>query len=176
MNMWRSIVSVSLPKTALRHSVASRLSIVLMWTTLAVLTSLVTVCAADLSEQKPNVVFILADDLGWSDVGCYGQTLWETRSIDRLAREGMRFTDAYAAGPVCSPTRASILTGKYPHRLHMSVILAQNARPYKVPGNAQVLPPRGIVKLDNKEVTVAEAFKEAGWLKRETRRCFSCTT
>ena len=114
-------------------------------------------------EPRPNVVFILADDLGWSDVSCYGQKLWETPHIDRLAREGMLFTDAYAASSVCSPTRASILTGKYPHRLHMSGILAQNARPYKVPNNAQVLPPRGIVKLDDKEVTLAEAFKEAGY-------------
>ena len=156
-------MSVRLSNVALRHSVRSRLSVVLVWTTLTVLASLVTVCAADLSGQKPNVVFILADDLGWSDVSCYGQTLWETRNIDRLAGEGMRFTDAYAAGPVCSPTRASILTGKYPHRLHMSGILAQNARPYKVPGNAQVLPPRGIVKLDDNEVTLAEAFQEAGY-------------
>ena len=115
------------------------------------------------ATRGPNVVFILADDLGWSDVSCYGQTLWQTRHIDRLARDGMRFTDAYAAGPVCSPTRASILTGKYPHRLHMSGILAQNAGPYKVPDNAQVLPPRGIGKLDSEEVTLAEAFQQAGY-------------
>lgn len=120
-------------------------------------------CAVGLSAERPNVVFILADDLGWSDVSSYGQTLWETTHIDRLARQGMRFTDAYAAGPVCSPTRASILTGKYPHRLHMSGILKQNAGPYKVPNNAQVLPPRGIVKLADREITLAEAFKEAGY-------------
>ena len=91
-------MSVRSPNAALRHSVRSRLSVVLLWTVSIILTSLVTVCAADPSGQKPNVVFILADDLGWSDVSCYGQTLWETRCIDRLAREGMRFTDAYAAG------------------------------------------------------------------------------
>ena len=95
-----------------------------------------TVGAANPPEQKPNVVFILADDLGKSDVSCYGQRLWETPHIDRLAEQGMLFTDAYAASSVCSPTRASILTGKYPHRMHMSGILTQNARPYKVPNNA----------------------------------------
>ena len=62
----------------------------------------------------PNVIFILIDDMGWKDLVCYGSPFYETPHIDRLAREGMRFTDAYAACPVCSPTRASILTGKYP--------------------------------------------------------------
>jgi len=145
------------------HRAIRRLLTVLLVPAAAVSTTPATARAADPSAQKANVVFILADDLGWSDVSCYGQTLWETRHIDRLAREGMRFTDAYAAGPVCSPTRASILTGKYPHRLHMSGILAQNARPYKVPHNAQVLPPRGKVALDDEEVTLAEAFRQAGY-------------
>ena len=63
---------------------------------------------------KPNIVFVLLDDLGWMDLGCYGSEFYETPNIDRLAAQGMRFTDAYAASPVCSPTRASILTGKYP--------------------------------------------------------------
>ena len=64
-----------------------------------------------------NFVFILVDDLGWADLGCYGSSFYETPNVDRLAREGMRFTDAYAACPVCSPTRASIMTGKYPARM-----------------------------------------------------------
>lgn len=58
-----------------------------------------------------NIVFLVVDDLGWTDLGCYGADLHETPRIDRLAQQGMRFTDAYAAAPVCSPTRASILTG-----------------------------------------------------------------
>jgi arylsulfatase A-like enzyme len=62
----------------------------------------------------PNIVFILLDDYGWKDSSCYGSTFYETPNIDRLAREGMFFSDAYAACPVCSPTRASILSGKYP--------------------------------------------------------------
>ncbi len=69
------------------------------------------------SVEKMNFVFILADDLGWRDLGCYGSDFYETPHLDRLAREGMRFTQAYAACPVCSPTRVSIMTGKYPARL-----------------------------------------------------------
>ncbi len=64
--------------------------------------------------MKPNIVFILLDDLGWKDLGCYGSSFYETPVLDRLAREGMSFSDAYASCPVCSPTRASVLTGKYP--------------------------------------------------------------
>ncbi|MEA3406466.1 MAG: sulfatase [Chloroflexota bacterium] len=63
---------------------------------------------------KPNFIFILMDDLGWKDLGCYGSTFYETPHLDQLAEEGVRFTDAYAACPVCSPTRASIMSGKYP--------------------------------------------------------------
>lgn len=68
-------------------------------------------------NKRTNFVFILADDLGWKDVGCFGSSFYETPNLDRLASEGMRFTQAYAACPVCSPTRASIMTGKYPARL-----------------------------------------------------------
>jgi arylsulfatase A-like enzyme len=69
---------------------------------------------------RPNVIIILADDLGWADLGCYGSTYHRTPHLDRLARDGMRFTDAYAACPVCSPTRAAIMTGKYPARLNLT--------------------------------------------------------
>jgi hypothetical protein len=70
-------------------------------------------------KDKPvNFVFILVDDLGWSDIGCYGSTFYETPNIDKLATTGMRFTDAYAAAPICSPTRASIMSGKYPARIN----------------------------------------------------------
>lgn len=71
--------------------------------------------AAD-APGRPNVVFILADDLGWADLGCYGATFYESPNIDRLASEGVRFTQAYTAGAVCSPTRGSIMTGKVPVR------------------------------------------------------------
>ncbi len=67
--------------------------------------------------SKPNILFILMDDLGWRDLGCYGSSFYETPRLDKLATEGMLFTDAYASCPVCSPTRASMLTGKYPARV-----------------------------------------------------------
>ncbi len=111
---------------------------------------------------RPNFVFLLIDDLGWSDVSCYGQTRWETPNIDRIAREGMKFTDAYAAGPVCSPTRASILAGKYPARLHVTCHLGGGGN-YSVPAGAETLPAEsGALHLG--EVTVAEALKEAGYV------------
>ena len=77
---------------------------------------------------KPNFVFILVDDLGWVDLGCYGSSFHETPSLDALAQEGMRFTDAYAACPVCSPTRASILTGKYPATVQVTNYIAGMAK------------------------------------------------
>ena len=70
--------------------------------------------AAD--SKRPNIIVFLVDDMGWTDCGAYGSTYYETPNMDRLAKRGMRFTDAYSANPLCSPTRASILTGKYPAR------------------------------------------------------------
>ncbi len=72
-------------------------------------------------RTKMNVVFILVDDWGWADAGVQGSDFFETPNIDRLAREGMRFTQAYAAAAICSPTRAAILTGKSPARLDMTI-------------------------------------------------------
>lgn len=71
-------------------------------------------------KKQPNIVFFLVDDLGWKDVGCYGSSFYETPNIDQLAQEGVRFTNAYAACHVCSPTRASLLTGKYPAALNLT--------------------------------------------------------
>lgn len=67
-----------------------------------------------MKSPAPNIIFILMDDMGWRDLGCHGSSFYETPRLDRLAREGMRFTDAYASAPVCSPSRASVMTGKYP--------------------------------------------------------------
>ena len=83
------------------------------------------------ANQKPNIVFILVDDLGWSDLGCYGNRFHETPNIDHLATQGMRFTDAYAACPVCSPTRASIMTGKYPATLNLTDFIPGHWRPWE---------------------------------------------
>ncbi|MHC4909974.1 MAG: sulfatase-like hydrolase/transferase, partial [Planctomycetota bacterium] len=76
---------------------------------------------------RPNIVFILIDDLGWMDLACQGNPVVRTPNVDRLAGEGMRFTDAYAAAPVCSPTRAAIMTGLAPARLHITNHLPERA-------------------------------------------------
>jgi len=72
------------------------------------------------SDQRPNFVFFLVDDLGWMDIGANGSSFYETPNIDQLAKDGVRFTQAYAGSPVCSPTRASILTGKNPARINLT--------------------------------------------------------
>ncbi len=117
-----------------------------------------TAFAAD-PPTRPNVILILMDDLGWADLGCYGSTYHKSPNIDRLAAEGMRFTQAYAACPVCSPTRASILTGKWPARLHLTDWL-----PGRVDMPSQMLNrPKFRQELPLEEVTLAEHLKKAGY-------------
>jgi arylsulfatase A-like enzyme len=77
--------------------------------------------------KQPNIIFILADDLGWAELGCYGNRFNETPNLDRLAAEGMRFTQAYAAAPVCSPYRAALMTGQYPARIGITDYLRPNS-------------------------------------------------
>lgn len=108
--------------------------------------------------KPPNVVFLLVDDLGWNDLGCYGSAFYETPHIDQLAKEGMRFTDAYASCPVCSPTRASLLTGKYPARLNITDWI-----PGSNPQNRLLLGTEDKHALPLEEVTLAETLKEAGY-------------
>lgn len=105
------------------------------------------------TQRPPNVVFILVDDLGWSDLGNNGSQTYETPHVDRLAREGMMFTDFYSAGPVCSPTRASIMTGKYPARLGITKWLY----------TPQKDPPFVTHHLPLKEFTIAEALRKHGY-------------
>ncbi|MBG87667.1 MAG: hypothetical protein CMO80_12300 [Verrucomicrobiales bacterium] len=88
---------------------------------------LLAVTSIGAAEHRPNIVFVLADDLGWADLGCYGDTFNETPNLDRMAREGMRFTQAYAAAPVCSPYRAAFLTGFHPARLGIMDYLRPNS-------------------------------------------------
>ncbi len=116
--------------------------------------------AAQSPPARPlNFVFILADDLGWTDLGCYGSTYYQTPNIDRLASQGMRFTDAYAACPVCSPTRASILTGKYPARLNLTDFIP--GRPQWPTAKLLSAPFRHELPLE--EVTIAELLKPSGY-------------
>lgn len=115
-------------------------------------------------EPKPNFVFFLVDDMGYSDAGCFGSNYYETPNIDRLAQQGMRFTSAYAACTVCSPTRASILTGKYPGRLHITHAIPIQGYKRLVEGTATPLKDADyVMNLPLEEVTIAEALKPAGY-------------
>ena len=112
------------------------------------------------NHNKTNVVFVLIDDLGWNDLGCYGSDYYQTPNIDQLAAEGMRFTDAYAACNVCSPTRAAILTGKYPARLLLTQWLPAGRWS---PTKNKMREGRYLSNLPLEEVTIAEAMREAGY-------------
>jgi arylsulfatase A len=109
--------------------------------------------------RPPNILFILIDDLGWRDLGCYGSTFYQTPHIDKLAGQGMKFTDAYAACSVCSPTRAAILTGQYPARLHLTDYLA--GRP---PKDARLQIPEWTPYLGRDVQTIAGALKPANYV------------
>jgi len=132
---------------------------------LAVLLTLANPLGAPAGEAPPNFVFLLADDLGWSDLACYGSDLHETPNIDGLARQGIRFTQAYAMC-VCSPTRAAIMSGKHAARLHMTIwregSVEREARAAKA--KLPLLPPATIHDLPLEETTIAEALKGKGYL------------
>ncbi len=109
-------------------------------------------------SQRPNILFVLIDDLGWSDLSCFGSTFYETPNLDRLAAEGVRFTNAYAAAPVCSPTRASILSGKYPARLGVTNYIGGR------PARGRLLDAPYIDHLPLDEVSLASALKSHGYV------------
>ncbi|MEZ6045375.1 MAG: sulfatase-like hydrolase/transferase [Planctomycetaceae bacterium] len=115
--------------------------------------------ADDTQKTPPNVILFLADDMGWRDLACYGNEFHETPHIDKLAAEGMRFTDAYAACPVCSPTRASILTGNYPATLNLTDFIPGHYRPF-----AKLTVPEFNQQLPAEQNTIAELLSEAGYL------------
>lgn len=108
--------------------------------------------------QKLNVILILADDLGWTDIAPFGSDLHETPALDKLARDGMKFTQNYSACTVCSPTRAALLTGKYPARLHITDWI-----PGQMPDNPRLLVPDWTKYLPTSETSLAKVFKEAGY-------------
>ncbi len=116
-------------------------------------------CALVAAEKRPpNIVLMLIDDMGWTDLGCYGSKYYETPHLDQLAKDGMRFTQAYSACTVCSPTRAAILTGKSPARLHLTDWIAGHDRPF-----ARLKIPAWTKQLPLEEVTLAERLKPLGY-------------
>jgi arylsulfatase A len=111
------------------------------------------------AQTSPNIIFILADDLGYKDLGCYGNPFNETPHIDALAKAGMRFTQAYSSSPVCSPSRAAILTGKHPARLKLTNFQGGELKDPKSP----VLPPAWTKFLPGSETTLAERLNTLGY-------------
>jgi len=110
--------------------------------------ALLSFCSNSSVTEKPNIVFILADDLGYADLSCYGATEIKTPNLDKMAKEGVRFTDFYTPACVCTPSRASLMTGCYPKRVDLHVA---------------VLPPNTHSGLNPNEITIAELLKEEGY-------------
>ncbi len=133
---------------------AWRLGAAFTWLTMAMFGGV-----ASAADVKPNVVLFLIDDLGWADLGCYGSTFNKTPNLDKLAAEGMRFTQAYAACPVCSPTRTAIMTGRYPQRCGITTWLPGHG---KQRGH-RLVAPEVPLKLPAAELTIAEALKPVGY-------------
>lgn len=131
--------------------------------------ALVTCLAASTpAAQKPNIIFILADDLGWSDTGCYGSTYHRTPHIDALASRSLRLTQAYAANPLCSPTRSSILTGLYPARTGITAPVCHlpqvNLEKKHGEKGEKAIGAESVTRLKTEYVTVAERLKSAGYV------------
>lgn len=125
---------------------------------LLVFSAIETAAASAAEAKKPNVIVILIDDMGWTDLSCQGSKFYQTPNIDRLATEGMRFTNAYAACTVCSPTRAAFLTGQYPARLHITDWIAGHVRP-----KAKLRVPDWTKHLPHETTTIAEVLKSQGY-------------
>jgi len=119
---------------------------------------LLTSMAKASDPERPNIIFLLADDLGWTGTASFGSDFYETPNLDQLASEGTSFTSAYAACTVCSPTRASILTGMYPARLRLTDFIAGQNRPY-----ARMQVPEWTKGLEPGLTTVAEALQAGGY-------------
>ena len=115
----------------------------------------------DAVRHKPNVLFILIDDMGWMDLACQGNLLVETPHLDRLAKQGMRFTDAYAASPVCSPTRAAALTGLTPGRIGVTNHVPDQKRFW--PKQSKLIPPVTLDHLPAEHETIAERLHSVGY-------------
>jgi len=126
-----------------------------------ILPLLATVFMACSSEERPNVVFILVDDLGWSDLGCYGSAFYQTPNLDSLAENSIRFTNAYSASPVCSPTRAALMTGRHPVRIGITDWIP--GMPAGSHNNFMLNCPEDLHNMPLEEVTLAETFRDQGY-------------
>ena len=129
---------------------------------MAILWAMIGPLGGAAAADKPNVLFILVDDLGWTDLGCFGSSFYETPNIDALAASGAKLTNAYAACPVCSPTRASIMTGKYPARMATTDYFGA-AQPERWRRNTPLLPAPYVERLAAEETSLAEAMRSAGY-------------
>ena len=114
------------------------------------------------SQRPANIVLIMADDLGWKDLHCYGNARLDTPNIDRLAKQGLRFTDAYSASPVCTPTRAALMTGEAPARLNITNHAGGHPPGFQKPGT-NLVTPAWLRHLPLEKVTLAEQLKKAGY-------------
>ena len=140
------------------HRASGRPVYKLVW--LGLLSALLMLAApASATPARPNMIFILIDDMGWKDGGCFGSKFYQTPQIDALAASGTRFTQAYAACAVCSPSRAALMTGKYPARLHITDYIPGEGAPpgsrFRLPDWQQQLP--------TTETTLATALKRLGY-------------
>jgi len=127
------------------------------------LLSVIVLFHCQVPGPPPNIILIVVDDMGWSDLGCYGNDFHETPNIDRLAENGIRFTNAYATCPVCSPTRASILTGKYPVNVNITDWIPGRQFGVGLEKDKKLKVPEFAHELALKELTIAEKLKEAGY-------------
>jgi arylsulfatase A len=123
-----------------------------------ILLSLVCTCVVQAQERRPNIVFFLVDDLGPDELVCYASKFHETPNIDALASRGMRFTNAYSGSTLCSPSRASILTGRHPARLHLTDWI-----PGQTQINVKSIVPDWKTYIDPDRVLLPEALKEQGY-------------
>jgi len=114
------------------------------------------------AQSQPNIVLIMADDLGWKDLNCYGNQKLDTPNLDRLALQGRLFTDAYSAAAVCTPTRAALMTGEAPGRLCITNHAGGHAEGFKLPGT-DLITPAWTRHLPLDRVTLAEQLKAAGY-------------
>lgn len=127
---------------------------------IAILFALSLAAGLPAAERKPNIVFLLADDLGYTDVACYGSRYYLTPNIDRLAAQGMKFTSGYTCGPNCTPTRAALMTGQYGPRTGMYTVGGINRFDWQ---SRSLRPVENVTEIPKGKITVAQSLKNAGY-------------